>query len=162
LSIRFFIAVIIVIKERLKNFGVKGYVQFLLKKVEWTWTDGTYYATVKLARRPLKLTRLSVFILPNKGLSHSLYLAFAKLSQTLLLFFIFCGCVFGLAGKNSRFFRPMAVMCLGIMIFLLFWETRSRYLLTMIPVFIVMAAAGTNKAYLTIASYWKREKLKPK
>jgi hypothetical protein len=148
-----------VIKERLRIFGVKGYVRFLLRKAEWTWTDGTYFAPVKLARRPLKLARLHVFVLSNKGLSSKLYRGYSRITQLLLLLLILIGCIFGLAGKNSEIYRAMVLMCLGIMVFLLFWEARSRYLVNMIPVFIVMAAASSEMTYRFIAELKIRERL---
>ena len=33
----------IVIKQRLKDFGVKGYIEFLFKKFKYVWNDGSYY-----------------------------------------------------------------------------------------------------------------------
>lgn len=132
------------IRQRLEKFGLEGYTSFLLKKVEWTWTDGTYYSSVKLGRFPRKLSMLHKFVLPNKGKSNRLFLAFTQLTQGILLFLLFTGAIFSLRSKGGSSYRLLLLMCLGLMVFLAFWETRSRYLTFMIPIFIVMAAAASG------------------
>ena len=138
------------IRQRLEEFGVGGYASFLLKKVEWTWTDGTYFSSVKLSRYPLKLSFLHKFVLPNKGKSNRLYLAFAQLTQGILLFLIFSGAVFSIRHGGGSVYRFLLLMCLGLMLFLAFWETRSRYVTFMIPILIVMAAAASD-SFFTVA-----------
>ncbi len=135
-----------VMKNRLQVFGIKGYVKFLLKKTEWTWTDGTYFAPVKLSRYPTKITYLHKFVLFSKGKSNRLYLVFSQFIQTVMLTMIFTGCISALR-RAGRAYRLMSLMCLGLMLFLLFWETRSRYLVFMIPVFVVMTIQGMLVAF---------------
>jgi hypothetical protein len=140
-------AEIVMIRNRLNQFGVEGYALFLLKKIEWTWTDGTYFAPVKLARYPEKLTALHKFVLFSNGKSNKLYLVFTQLVQAMMLSMIFVGCITLLRKNADDAFRLMSVMCLGLMLFLLFWETRSRYLVFLIPVFIVMTVYGMISAF---------------
>lgn len=135
-------ASISIIKERLSQFGIGGYAAFLLKKIEWTWTDGTYYVPVKLGRHPLKRTVLHKFVIFSDSKSSKLFLIFAQMVQAVILSMIFAGCVSSLAKGSDKAFRLMTAMCLGLAFFLLFWETRSRYLVFLIPVFIVMAVKG--------------------
>ncbi len=136
-----------VIRLRLEEFGPTGYAAFLLKKLEWTWTDGTYYAPVKLGRYPVKLNVLHKFVLFSKGRSNKLYLAFTQLTQGLLLFLLFLSAVFSLRRRESGFSRFILLMSLGLALFLLFWETRSRYLTFMIPVFTVLAAGTAERLF---------------
>lgn len=39
-----------IIKQRLKSYGVEGYLRFLKNKISFTWGDGTYYSLSKLSR----------------------------------------------------------------------------------------------------------------
>lgn len=130
------------IMERLTQFGIDGYMKFLLKKIEWTWTDGTYFVPMKLMRYPLRITVLHKFVLFSDGKCNTLYRIFSQFIQTVILSMMLAGCVFALIKDCGRAFRLMTLMCLGLAFFLLFWETRSRYLIFMIPVFIVMTVHG--------------------
>jgi hypothetical protein len=138
---------IAIIKDRLFHFGIGGYAKFLLKKIEWTWTDGTYFVPVKLARYPVKHTFLHRFVLFSDGRANKLYLSFSQFMQTVILSMILFGCISSLKNGLDRTFRFMSLMSLGLMFFLLFWETRSRYLLFMMPVFVVMTAYGITLAF---------------
>ena len=144
------------IMQRLEAFGVEGYASFLLKKIEWTWTDGTYFSSVKLGRYPAKLSFLHKFVLPNKGKSNRLFLAFAQLTQGILLFLIFSGSVFSIRHRGGSNYRFLLLMCLGLMLFLAFWETRSRYLTFMIPIFIIMAAAAAERVFMRMDKLLKK------
>lgn len=140
-------AAISAIRERLGQSGIDGYAAFLLKKIEWTWTDGTYYVPVKLERRPLKRTVLHKFVLFGDSKSNELFLIFAQMVQAVILSMIFAGCVSSIAKGSGKASRLMTLMCLGLAFFLLFWETRSRYLVFLIPVFVVMAVKGMLTAF---------------
>jgi hypothetical protein len=148
-------AALSVIMERLRQFGIDGYAAFLLKKIEWTWTDGTYYVPVKLERRPLKRTVLHEFVLFGDSKSNKLFLIFAQTVQAVILSMIFTGCVSSIAKGSGKASRLMTVMCLGLAFFLLFWETRSRYLVFMIPVFIVMAVKGMLTTFRALDRVFK-------
>lgn len=144
------------IRQRLEEFGPAGYTSFLLKKIEWTWTDGTYFASVKLSRYPVKLSVLHRFVLPNGGRANRLYLAFTQLTQGILLFLIFSGAVFFSDHREGEVYRLLLLMCLGLALFLVFWETRSRYLTFMIPVFIVMASAASGRVFIAMDRLLKK------
>ncbi|HEX2944413.1 MAG TPA: glycosyltransferase family 39 protein [Clostridia bacterium] len=132
-----------VIKTRLNRFGMVGYAKFLLKKAEWTWTDGTYFIPVKLGRFPLKQNVLHKIILTSNGKMNTLFRSLTQFVQTVILSMILVGCIAALlTRKTDETFRLMVLMCLGLMVFLLFWETRSRYLIFMLPVFAVMTVHG--------------------
>lgn len=151
-----------IIRTRLRQFGIGGYARFLLKKMEWTWTDGTYFAPVKLARYPVQRNVLHKFVLFSDGKSNRLYRAFAQFIQAVLLFMILTGCVLSLRKKPNRTFRLMTLMCLGLMVFLLFWEARSRYLAFMLPVFVVMATYGMRWSFRGLDRVFRLGKRKEK
>lgn len=147
-------AEIVKIRQRFEEFGLEGYASFLLKKVEWTWTDGTYYSPVKLGRFPLKLNVLHKFVLPNKGKSNRLFLGFTQLTQGILLFLVFSGALLSIRRGEGSAYRFMLATCLGLMLFLVFWETRSRYLTFMIPVLVLMAAAALDNVFRALGKHW--------
>ena len=136
-----------VIRSRLNRFGMIGYAKFLLKKAEWTWADGAYYIPTKLGRYPLRRTVFHKAVLTSSGKMNTLFRAFTQFVQTVILSMILVGCIASLLKKTNDAFRLMALMCLGLMVFLLFWETRSRYLIFMLPVFVVMTVHGLLIAF---------------
>ena len=79
---------------------------------------------------------------------HIPYQVCGQLVHSLTLAMMLYGVVQALFTRRMAGFRSVMVLsCLGIMLFLLVWETRSRYLTFMIPVFIVMAADGLDSAF---------------
>ncbi len=134
-------------EERLKDFGPKGYTSFLLKKLEWTWTDGTYFAPVKLAREPLKRGVFHQYVLYDDGKNtNTPYLMLCQIVHSATLFLMLFGTIGAILSRNMGGLKTVIVLsCLGIMIFLLAWETRSRYLTFFIPVFNIMAVSGLEE-----------------
>ncbi len=124
------------IKERLAAYGVAGYFSFLQIKIEYTWLDGTYYAPQKLSIDPLQHTILSAFFCTD-GQYYSFYKTVALGAQLALL-------VLMLLSIRAR--EPLvgllALSVFGLFLFLLIWETRSRYLLNFTPVFLLLAQSG--------------------
>lgn len=144
------------IKDRLNAFGVRGYGRFLLQKLEWTWTDGTYYVPEKLRREPVQKFKIHDYILVDKTKNTGRgYLILAQVVHSIIMLFIFIGGLFAFMRRIHPLYRVMAVMCLGILIFLLFWETRSRYITFLIPAFTLMAALSMDTAFR-----WLEEKTK--
>ena len=149
-----------VMKTRLYRFGVIGYAKFLLKKAEWTWTDGAYFVPTKLARHPVKRTVFHKIVLTSTGKMNTLFRIFSQFVQTIILSMILTGCIAALLKRTNDAFRLMVLMCLGLMVFLLFWETRSRYLIFMLPVFVVMTVHGLLIAFSGLdraAAYLRRK-----
>ena len=42
-----------IIKERIQNYGFTGMIDHLKQKINYTWSDGTYFSIRKLIREPL-------------------------------------------------------------------------------------------------------------
>lgn len=132
------------IRTRLNAFGNRGYAVFLLQKLEWTWTDGTFYVPEKLGREPVTLYPIHKYILNSKQVDNRSYLAYSQVVHGGMMLMICLGSISLLTGRMHPLYRVLGLMCLGLMFFLLLWETRSRYLTFLIPVFAIMAAAGID------------------
>lgn len=128
--------------QRVKAMGPLGYMEFLSKKLEFVWNDGTYYVLVKLTREPLNPEPNR--ITGGEGVSNKTYLTIAQLVQSAVLFLMLVVFISSLRGQCNQVSRMMGSMCLGILIFLLFWEARSRYIVTLIPLFAVLAGGGVG------------------
>lgn len=128
------------IKNRLDDFGIGGYMNFLLKKASMTWGDGTYFAPQKLSRRPVRETKLHQIVLTS-GKYYKYYYNFCFALQFLFLTIMIFENInnFYKTRKNKTNFVYIAVF--GLFLFLLLWETRSRYIVNFIPLFVLIISS---------------------
>lgn len=141
------------IKQRLNDFGLLGYLRFLTKKLEWTWADGTFYAPEKLRRKPLVTSSLHKFILYTPEQTNKFYLAFSQIIHAfklLIIVFSVLVFIFGKEEDKKYHFGLMISSMLFILLFFLLWETRSRYLVSMIPIINIVVAVGIFEAIYLI------------
>lgn len=118
--------------------GIKGFVQHENDKLNFTWSDGTYYAPNKLRREPLNHNVYQNYVFGEKNLP---YVYLSQMVHVVLLVLMWIG---GLKILNDKinFESVMTISIFGLILFLLIWETRSRYLMIYLPVFAVLASYG--------------------
>ena len=127
------------IKEMTKNNEV---LSFYNRKIAYTWTDGTFYSRVKLVREPVheKYTKL---VSSSKG-EDIIYWSISNGEWFILLLLMIFGISYRkyLPKELKEFSLLLYITTFGIFLFLLIWETRSRYLVNFIPLFLVNAYIG--------------------
>lgn len=125
---------IAVIKERLKEYGLRGFLLHLQKKIAYTWSDGRFYSHYQLSHAN------------NKPLvAHLNSKKFAIVTNSIhlvMLFFMLVSFVKGIFQYNNLSLVRLAV--LGIILLLMIWETRSRYLINFMPMYIILATSGVD------------------
>lgn len=139
--------------QRVKDFGLPGYLRFLYEKSCWIYADGTFfYGAIdgfRYTGKPPVRTKLSrVFQsiayedLPGYQKNFA-YFAQGFWLLTLAL------CVVSLWGKEShaRAFAVVRLALLGLTLSILLFEGRSRYLLLYLPLFTLIAAKGAETLY---------------
>lgn len=131
------------IKNRLKDYKVGGYFKFATAKAEWTWGDGTYFAPEKLRRKPLDENVLHQVFL-EKGKYFKYYAYFSQAIHVSVLIFILASSFGNIITKRNDYTNILRIVMFGIMIFLIMWEARPRYIVNYIPVFILVAVEGVN------------------
>ena len=103
-----------------------------------TWGDGVYFAPEKLQRDPLKESWLHDWVL-YYGKNYSYTYRYCNAVQLLLLGGILLSLLRNFMEKGrTRKIQAMQLSVFGIFLFLLIWETRSRYLVNFVPVFILL------------------------
>jgi len=122
-----------IIKERIKEYiDNKTIYSFINRKLTYTWGDGTYYAPVKLLREPI-----------NKGVYHEILkskeLYYICTSYHLLLLIMMIMSCFNRKNDINMIGK---ISLIGLVLFLLIWETRSRYLVNYIPIIILVSLEG--------------------
>ena len=129
------------IKERLRDFGVKGYICFLYQKGKYIWNDGTYYSLKLIGWDTLnKSSVLYQYVLGEKS---EPFVESMTYWNNIVFVLIVLGFAIKLKRKeNVQEFRVLGISIVGIAMFLLLWEARSRYVYFLIPVFCLLAAMG--------------------
>jgi 4-amino-4-deoxy-L-arabinose transferase-like glycosyltransferase len=141
------------ILTQLREYGLVGYVQFLAHKVMWIISDGTFFA---FGEGDIQ----SVTYLNNDPLSQNLrqlstpqgkyFLLFGNILQAFwlaMLLLIALQFMISILWKPARlnlFLAMLHLMIVGILVFLLAFEGRSRYLFLYLPIFIIAAMYTLN------------------
>lgn len=151
-----------VAKQRIKAFGPVGLLKHLAKKDLINYNDGTFFWGGEGGFFDTIIETDSDFAnnLRSYFYTHgSHYETFAAVQQTLwLLVLTMClACVLGV--KKSGFTENLiALSILGLSIFLLIFECRSRYLFLYMPLFLVLAGIGMRRFVDFVSSVGNRVK----
>lgn len=126
-------------EERLRMDGASGYLNFLFDKLEVMLCTGDYQSAGKLAQHPLR----SYPALESKDSPLvQWYLACQQAFQAVILFSLFAGICLLAWRPDGWLFRFSAMMLIGVVLFLLVWEGKARYLLFLVPVINIASVSG--------------------
>ncbi|MEF9970276.1 MAG: glycosyltransferase family 39 protein [Ruthenibacterium sp.] len=128
------------IASRVQTLGLRGLMHHSANKLSYIYGDGMCFAPYKLDQSGLHDTYLRNFFLPDFP-----YFGAVSHLSTGLWFAILCGCVLGgvkaaRRGTHAATFIRVAVV--GLTLFLLLWEARSRYLVNFLPLILICGADG--------------------
>ena len=124
----------------LSALGAAGLAKHELQKLSYLYGDGTYTATLKLSRGPVQVQPLHALVVYTEPLFGIFaYATFGLMAAQ--LFYCAASGIAGLRGGGAatRFLR---LALLGITLFLLLWEARTRYFVNFLPAFLLCEAAG--------------------
>lgn len=128
------------IGARLEKMGKTGLLKHLVKKAVWTWEDGTYYSS-RILENYDRRCLLHSFVL-NDGRFHFPFYAFTCGLQLFLIFGMIISAIKNFRNPELNAFSLMRGLVFAIFVFLLIWETRSRYILNFTPMFMLLATEG--------------------
>lgn len=124
--------------DELYKKGPLGTAQYLGTKLSFTFGDGTYFAASKLDRNPAQPNALHEFVVhTGRYFVPVAYAAFA--AEMAMLIWLTIAAVKSFFRKNQAL-TFVRVAIFGLTLFLLVWETRSRYLINFLPLFLLAAA----------------------
>ena len=132
------------IKERLHSYGTQGYIKFLNNKIKGqTWGSGTYDFESILNSYNIDNNIAHQFLLSN-GKYYRYVFYYCQVFHFTMLVSIIISIAYSIKkGRNENNIMIISKMSiLGLLIFLLFWETRSRYMLNFIPIYILAFTSG--------------------
>lgn len=130
-----------VIKERIKNYGVGGMYNHLVRKAVFTWGDGTYWINHHIYHNIYNKNIMHDFILRDGKYYNIFFCVSAGIQIVILLMFLITSLYYTIKPKFD-YTTLIRGIIFGIMIFFLVWETRSRYIFNYTPLFLIMVSQG--------------------
>ena len=129
------------ITRKVREMGPAGLAAHAANKLIFTFGEGMYHAPIKLDLGAVHQNPLQMYFIQGK--QHLGRTAYATLAVQLALLAGLC-----LAAARAARFRAHGatvarVAVFGLLLFLLLWETRSRYLMNFLPVLLLAAFPGT-------------------
>lgn len=150
------------VKRRLKNFGVVGYLEFLDNKVNWILHDGTFFYGGEggfVSSEPIKTNRIAKIIQKYYIPNNPEYNKLAHLYEGVWLSILFFMVTPILKKEHNKEVFVLRLTIVGIILFLMLFEARSRYLINHLPIFILLSVYGfsciCNKKRDILSNYKK-------
>lgn len=135
-------------QERLDRYGPMGYANFLAHKANWILSDATFYAYGEGSNEKVVFVNhdmISNFLRSFMYIEGDWYVLFGNILQVfwMALLVLIASQLIVLASDKRSWSNLRAIlprlMIAGILLFLLVFEGRSRYLFLYVPIFIVAA-----------------------
>lgn len=133
-----------VIHDRIKERGLSGMFKLCTEKAAADFGDGTYKLSDFLDDGPVNVTLLHDLVLYD-GRHQDAYKHIAQGAYLAFFLFMLVGGVLGIM-RPGRFIVPWMAM-FGLMLFLIIWETNSRYTLNFMPILILCAVLGASNIF---------------
>lgn len=127
--------------NRVNKMGIIKYSEFLIRKSVNVWTDGYYFADTKLSLKPRNSDNIIRNFMFQNEKTKFLMINLTQSVQYVFILFLIIGSIFKLKDNNYKF-DYLRLTILGLFIFFLFWEARSRYIFNYIPIFILIIIEG--------------------
>lgn len=155
-------------KEYLQDMGFTGFIKHMVNKTLVNYNDGTffwgreggfYYSIIDREDTALSSLTQGLFFVPDKapeeytGSYYGLWLNFAQMLWLAVLFLS----IFSSFGPRRDEKDAVMLGILGLTLFELLFEARSRYLFSYVPLYIVLAVCGVHSLWLW---YHKKHPLK--
>lgn len=141
------------IMKRLEIFGVGGYLKFLSNKICWVLSDGTFYYGGEgnfMREEPYSSGYISERMQNVFNTNTKEYYNLANVLQGFWILIIFL-IAYPIFSKNkdydNKYLFIERLTLTGIILFLAFFEGRSRYIINHLPFFILVATYGFKKIY---------------
>lgn len=119
-----------------------GYIRFLGKKFNFIWNDGTYFVISKISSNTLNNTSIWYNIVIGENREKIAIPYMNNYNNMLFLLILIEISIEVLKEEKSDIIRMLGTSIVGIVLFFIVWEARSRYIYFLIPAFCIIGAKG--------------------
>lgn len=136
------------INERLHDYGIGGYLEFLQRKQQLNFGSGIYGVNEMIDDGPLRPNSLHQIAL-DTGKHYEKFRHFAQGHHVFIFLLIILSAFYDAATRKHNAINKLGLRLsiIGIFVFLALWEANSRYIFNFIPIFIACAALGFPDLY---------------
>jgi len=148
------------IKQRLKEFGVFGYLHYLWQKSIWILGDGTFYWGRGGVREQVQSSSgisqlMQEFIYPS-GKYHKYYVYMLQTIWLIILWTVLFGVFLIKKYAKKEFFIVLCTVFGGILFILLF-EGRPRYMMTNLGFYAILGGLGLDTVLNKLQHVWREK-----
>lgn len=129
------------IEKRISEYGFGGMCRHLYDKAIFTWDDGSYWVSHHIYDNAGERNFLHEFVLKD-GQAYSVFYCISAGMQIVILLMFCITSLYSVAKPRCDYMTLVRLLIFGIAMFLLVWETRSRYLFNFTPLFLIVTAQG--------------------
>ena len=159
---------ITVIKERLNNYGVSGYIKFLVQKTLVNYGDGTFAWSLEGGFYKEKYDDKNAWISPilkscyyNDGKNYNKTSTFEQ-AVWIGIILSMLGSIFIHKHSIDNKIAVLMLTVMGLTVFVLLFEARARYLYIYSPIYIVLCTLGLKNMVIKIKTLRQNAYLKYK
>lgn len=143
------------IKERLREYGVDGYLSFIKTKAAMCYTDGTFWWSRSLGDFYSEIYEeknqlISPFLRSIYYFDGNNYSIYATVVQVLWMSILVLCFGSGIGSNRENLFTVLRLTFIGIFIFEMLFEVAGRHLICNIPIFVILALVGADNLYKKI------------
>lgn len=148
-----------IVRERLKNFGCLGYLSFLYNKANWILSDGTFFYGHEghwIVNDYYNKTDLAIELQKFINVEDDMYINVTANIMQILWILITLGLVLSYSKNSDKYVDVGKLAIIGIVLFILLFEGRSRYLLNHLPVFLFIGTYGLTDSFNKLTKIFEK------
>lgn len=130
------------ISRRLAAYGLDGMLEHLRLKIKKTWGEGDYFTGDLLTRDPLHEGQPIHDFVRDDGVNYGIYRNYTDALAYLVIFLMIVSLLFGFKDETISLISVVQLVVFGIFLFLLIWESKSKYLVNFLPMMHLVAIDG--------------------
>lgn len=137
-----------VTQERIKEMGLSGMVNLMHRKILTNYNDGTFcWGGEGTFYIKLLSNKTSIFAKFLRSIYYNgkYYNIFYNFELMIWLAIIFLGMITAIRSEKKQLIATVMLSIIGLTLFELLFEARSRYLYTYAPMYILLAAVGAQQ-----------------
>lgn len=129
------------IRESINGYGAYGYIIFLKHKLIYLWTNSNF-DLIESVTYDILNTRTKIYNFTFNKQNNQPFLNYLDAFYDAMLIVMFIGWIIDLKREKNYAIRIIELSFIGVIIFLLIWEARARYIYFIMPTLSILFANG--------------------
>nr|WP_319488727.1 hypothetical protein [uncultured Caproiciproducens sp.] len=145
--------------RRIHAYTPTGYARFLSNKANWVFSDGTFWVEGEgydVDAPSVSTSAFSQWVQSYFRFYGANYFSFATFAQAIwviLLFLLICPLFNNSNDFKKSLVNVLRIAVLGFLLYQMLFEARSRYIIAVLPVIIILSTSGFSNFHENFYSY---------